>query len=66
MAKKKQLYTGNGFEVHISLEEDLAGYMLTIDGETVHFEDITRQQQIKVCNGLAQGYNLFSKFIKEE
>lgn len=52
-------------DIKISLEDDLAGYEFTEDGKTVMYEDMTKQQQIKVCNALAQGYNLFAKFIKE-
>lgn len=54
-------------EIKITFDDGLAGYQF-IDGEgkTLNYEDMTRQEQIHICNCFAQGYNLFSKFIKEE
>ena len=52
--------------IKISLEDDLAGYIFTEGKKKIMYEDMTREQQIKVCNAFAQGYNLFVKFIKEK
>ena len=53
-------------EIKITFDDGLAGYEFIEDGKTVMYEDMTRQEQIHVCNVFAQGYNLFSRFIKEE
>ena len=52
--------------IKISVEDDLAGYEFTEGEKKIMYEDMTREQQIKVCNAFAQGYNLFVKFIKEQ
>lgn len=54
-----------GMTIDIQVSE-LAGYMFFIDGKQVVWEDMTRQQQIKVLNSFSQGYNLFQHFLKEE
>ena len=54
-----------GMTIDIQVSE-LAGYMFFIDGKQVVWEDMTRQQQIKVLNSFSQGYNLFQRFLKEE
>ena len=51
-------------EIKITLDDDLAGYTFTEGKKTVFFENLTRQQQIHICNAFAQGYNLFVKHIK--
>ena len=53
-------------EIKITLDDDLAGYTFTEGKKTVFFENLTRQQQVKICNAFAQGYNLFVKYIKEQ
>ena len=60
MEAKKQ-----GMTVNIQASE-LAGYEFYIDGEKVNYEDMTREQQIKVLNSFSQGYNLFVRFLKAE
>ena len=60
MEAKKQ-----GMTVNIQVSE-LAGYEFYIDGEKVNYEDMTREQQIKVLNSFSQGYNLFVRFLKSE
>lgn len=45
---------------------DLVGYMFFINGKQTRFEDMTREQQIKVLNSFSQGYRLFERFLKEE
>ena len=54
-----------GMTINIQVSE-LAGYMFYIDGKQVQYEDMTRQQQIKVLNSFSQGYKLFERFLKEE
>lgn len=52
--------------IKISLEDDLARYVFTEGKKKIMYKDMTREQQIKVCNAFAQGYNLYAKFIKEQ
>ena len=53
--------------IKIDIEvSDLAGYMFFIDGQQIRFEDMTREQQIKVLNSFSQGYRLFERFLKAE
>lgn len=60
MEAKKQ-----GMTINIQVSE-LAGYEFYIDGEKVNYEDMTREQQIKVLNSFSQGYKLFVRFLKSE
>lgn len=54
-------------KVIISIEDDLAGCKFKIGNKKItDFNELTRLEQIKVCNSYAYFYNLFSKFIKEE
>ena len=53
-------------KVIISIGDDLAGCEFKIDNKKTDFNELTRLEQIKVCNSYAEFYNLFSKFIKEE
>lgn len=46
--------------------DELAGCEIQKDGETVFFQSLDKQEQIYVCNALAQFYNLFVPCIKEE
>lgn len=54
-----------GLTIDIQVSE-LAGYMFFIDGKQIQFEDMSREQQIKVLNSLSQGYRLFERFLKAE
>ncbi len=54
-----------GMTIDIQVSE-LAGYVFYIDGKQVQYEDMTRQQQIKVLNSFSQGYKLFERFLKQE
>lgn len=54
-----------GMTIDIQVSE-LAGYVFYIDGKQVQYEDMTRQQQIKVLNSFSQGYRLFERFLKQE
>ena len=52
----------------IEIEIDgLIGYQFKSDeNEVIHFEDMSRREQIKVLNAFANGYNLFRSVLKEE
>ncbi len=54
-----------GLTIDIQVSE-LAGYKFYIDGKKVDWEDMSREQQIKVLNTFSQGYNLFVRFLKSE
>ena len=54
-----------GMTIDIQVSE-LIGYVFYIDGKIVVWEEMTRQQQIKVLNSFIQGYELFERFLKEE
>ena len=54
-----------GLTIDIQVSE-LAGYEFYIDGQKMNYEDMTREQQIKVLNSFSQGYNLFVRFLKEK
>jgi len=55
----------NEIEIKITFEDDLCGCEITRSGETVHFERMNGKEQVKVCNALAQFYNLFVPCIKK-
>ena len=47
--------------------DDLIGYQFKSDeNEVIHFEDMSRREQIKVLNAFANGYKLFIGALKEE
>lgn len=54
-----------GMSIDITVSE-LAGYEFHIDGKKVTWDDMSREQQIKVLNSFSQGYNLLVKFLKAE
>lgn len=54
---------GTTIQVEIS---DLAGYKFFVDGKHKDWQDMTREQQIKVLNSLLSGFELFRNFLKEE
>ena len=54
-----------GMSIDITVSE-LAGYEFYIDGKKVDWEDMSREQQIKVLNSFSQGYRLFERFLKAE
>jgi hypothetical protein len=46
---------------------DLVGFQFkSDDNEVIHFEDMSRREQIKVLNAFANGYELFINALKEE
>lgn len=52
----------------IEIEIDgLVGFQFKTDeNKVIHFEDMSRREQIKVLNAFANGYNLFKSALKEE
>ena len=47
--------------------DDLIGYQFKSDeNEVIHFEDMSRREQIKVLNAFAKGYDLFITTLKKE
>ena len=54
-----------GMSIDITVSE-LAGYEFHIDGKKVDWDDMSREQQIKVLNSFSQGYRLFERFLKAE
>lgn len=54
-----------GLTIDIQVSE-LAGYKFYIDGLKINYEDMSREQQIKVLNSFSQGYRLFERFLKTE
>ena len=53
-------------EIQITIANNNVGYEFIEDKKTVFFEDLTRQQQIHICNAFSQGYNFFIQHIKEQ
>ncbi len=45
---------------------ELAGYELFVGNKKVNWEDLTRIQQIHVLNSFVEGYNLFSRHLRNE
>lgn len=54
-----------GISIDITVSE-LAGYQFHIDGKKVDWDDMSREQQIKVLNSFSQGYRFFERFLKAE
>ena len=47
--------------------DDLIGYQFKSDeNKVIHFEHMSRREQIKVLNAFANGYELFINALKEE
>ena len=55
----------NGMSISVTISE-LEGYEFFFDGKKITWEDMTREQQIKVLNSFADGYGLFKRFLKSE
>jgi len=53
-------------EIRITFSGDNTGFEISEDGKNLDFGDLSREEQVKICNAFAGGYNLFSRFIKEE
>ena len=54
-----------GMSISVTISE-LAGYQFHIDGKKVDWDDMSREQQIKVLNSFSEGYRLFERFLKSE
>lgn len=53
--------------VILELGDNLCGMSIKDkDGNIVQFEDLSRQEQIKVLNSLSQNYNCLVRFLKEK
>ena len=57
-----------GKEMKIEIEiNGLVGFQFISDeNKVIHFEDMSRREQIKVLNAFANGYELFINALKEE
>ena len=54
-------------KVTIEIDNSLVGYRIKDDNNKfVHFEDLSRVEQIKILNSFAGGYRLFIEALKEE
>lgn len=54
-------------DLKVTIEiSDLAGCAIEKDNKVIQFEDLSRKEQIIVCNSFVQFYQLFSKVIKNE
>lgn len=58
---------GKEMKIEIEIDDDLAGYQFKSDeNNVIHFEDMSRREQIHVLNAFAGGYELFINALKEE
>lgn len=56
----------SNIRVTIDLDDsNLAGCQVLKDDYVEQFENLSRQEQIRICNSFVQFYQLFSKVIKE-
>ena len=47
--------------------DDLVGYQFKSDeNKVIHFEDMSKREQIKVLNAFVKGYELFKSILKEK
>ena len=53
-------------EIKITFSGDIVEFEFLENGKTLDYSDMSREEQVKICNAFAGGYNLFSRFIKEE
>ena len=53
--------------VIIEIEDGLAAYQFKDDNDNVvHFENLSRIEQVRILNGFVNGYELFRSVLKEE
>lgn len=53
-------------KVMIEIEDSLAGYQfIKNNNDVVLFENLSREEQIRILNSFANGYNLFIDSLKE-
>lgn len=51
----------------IEINDGLTAYQFKDDSNNVvHFENLSRVEQIRILNGFANGYQLFRSVLKEE
>ena len=55
----------SNIKLDIESGDVFAGCQIMVDGKIKQWDELDRQEQIKVCNMLAQFYNLFAPCIKE-
>ena len=55
----------SNIKVEIELEDGLTGCQIKVDDKVKLWSELDRQEQTKVCNMLAQFYNLFAPCIQE-
>lgn len=54
-------------KIEIEIKDGLAGYQFKDDNDNVvKFENLSRQEQIRILNSFANGYELFIKALNEE
>lgn len=53
-------------EIKITFSGNNTGFELIEGEKNLDYGDLSREEQVKICNALVDGYNLFSRFIKEE
>ena len=54
-------------KVTIEIDGSLMGYRIKDDNNKfVHFEDLSRTEQIRILNSFTEGYRLFIEAFKED
>ena len=54
-------------KIEIEIEDYNIAYSFADDeGNMLRFEELDRDEQIKILNSFAQGYNFWMRFLKED
>ena len=54
-------------KITIEIDGSLIGYRFKDDNDNlVHFEDLSRREQISILNSFADGYTLFKSVLKDK
>ena len=53
-------------KITIEIDGSLVGYQFKKGKDKVHFEDLSRREQISILNSFADGYRLFIEALKED
>ena len=54
-------------KIEIEIKDGLAGYQFHDDNDNVvKFENLSRQEQIRILNSFANGYELFINALKKD
>ena len=53
-------------KIEIEIKDGLAGYQFKEGKKTVRFENLSRQEQIRILNSFANGYELFINALKKD